>query len=58
MASWVLRDQPEWNEARIRAAMDGDQTIRVALPNPIPVLIVYGTAVVMEDGEVRFFDDL
>ncbi len=58
LASWVLRDQPEWNEARIRAAMAGDQTIRVAIPKPIPVLIVYGTAVVMEDGEVRFFDDV
>ena len=58
LASWVLRDQPEWNEARIRAAMTGDQTIRVAIAKPIPVLIVYGTAVVMEDGEVRFFDDV
>ena len=38
--------------------MKGDQTIRVTVANPIPVLIVYGTAVVMEDGEVRFFDDI
>ena len=58
LASWVLRDQPEWNEERIRAAMAGDQTIQVEVANPIPVLIVYGTAVVMEDGEVRFFDDI
>ena len=58
LASWVLRDKPEWNEARIRAAMAGDQTIRVEVDNPIPVLIVYGTGVVMEDGEVRFFDDI
>ena len=38
--------------------MDGDQTIRVTVAHPIPVLIVYGTAVVMEDGEVRFFNDI
>jgi len=58
LALWVLRDKPEWNEERIRAAMAGDETIRVEVANPIPVLIVYGTAVVMEDGEVRFFSDI
>jgi L,D-transpeptidase YcbB len=58
LALWVLRDNPEWNEERIRAAMAGDQTVRVEVANPIPVLIVYGTAVVMEDGEVRFFSDI
>jgi len=30
----------------------------VNLARPIPVLVLYGTAVVMEDGEVRFFDDI
>jgi murein L,D-transpeptidase YcbB/YkuD len=58
LALWVLRDNPEWNEERIRAAMAGDQTVRVEVANPIPVLIVYGTAIVMEDGEVRFFSDI
>jgi murein L,D-transpeptidase YcbB/YkuD len=38
--------------------MYGENTVRVALTKPIPVLIVYGTAVVMEDGEVRFFEDI
>jgi murein L,D-transpeptidase YcbB/YkuD len=38
--------------------MSGDETTRVMLDKPIPVLIVYGTAVVMEDGEVRFFEDI
>jgi len=28
------------------------------LPNPIPVLVLYGTALVEENGEVRFFDDV
>ena len=45
-------------EPRIREAMDGDKTIRVNLATPIPVLIFYGTAAVMEDGEVRFFQDI
>jgi murein L,D-transpeptidase YcbB/YkuD len=38
--------------------MIGETTVRVTLLKPIPVLIVYGTAVVMEDGEVRFFEDI
>ncbi len=42
----------------IRNAMNGDETIRVDLRDPIPVLILYGTAVVQEDGEVQFFDDI
>lgn len=58
LASWILRDQPEWTAENIRSAMYGEKTIRVALSKPIPVLIVYGTAVVMEDGDVRFFEDI
>jgi L,D-transpeptidase YcbB len=58
LAEWVLREDPSWTKDRVRAAMDGDETVRVALKTPIPVLILYSTAVVMEDGEVRFFDDI
>ena len=58
LAQWILRDQPSWTEESIRAAMDGDKTLQVKLDRPIPVLILYSTAVVAEDGEVRFFDDI
>jgi len=58
LAQWILRDRPEWAAEGIRNAMYGETTVRVALLKPIPVLIVYGTAIVMEDGEVRFFDDI
>lgn len=58
LAKWVLKDQPTWSEARIRAAMNGEETFQVKLERPIPVLILYSTAVVMENGEVRFFDDI
>jgi len=34
--------------------MNGAKTIQVNLDSPIPVLIVYGTAVAPERGEVRF----
>jgi L,D-transpeptidase YcbB len=58
LAAWLLRDIPEWTADRIRATMLGEKTLRVDLEKPVPVLIVYGTAVVMEDGEVRFFQDI
>jgi murein L,D-transpeptidase YcbB/YkuD len=58
LAAWVLRDQPGWTIDRIRAAMNGDQTVQVNLEKPIPVLILYSTAVVEPDGQVHFFDDI
>jgi murein L,D-transpeptidase YcbB/YkuD len=58
LAEWVLRDNPGWDEERIRAAMDGADAQEVKLAHPIPVLIVYGTAIVRSDGLVRFYDDL
>jgi murein L,D-transpeptidase YcbB/YkuD len=38
--------------------MNGDTTLQVNLDKPVPVLILYSTAVVQPDGEVRFFDDI
>jgi murein L,D-transpeptidase YcbB/YkuD len=58
LAAWVLRDKPGWTVDKIRAAMNGDQTVQVNLDKPIPVLILYSTAVVEPDGEVRFFEDI
>ena len=58
LARWVLRDRPEWTLENVRSAMAGETTIRVDLLKPIPVLIVYGTAVAMEDGELHFFEDI
>jgi murein L,D-transpeptidase YcbB/YkuD len=58
LAAWVLRDNPGWNMDRVRAAMDGSPNQQVNLAHPIPVLIVYGTVVVTEDGVVHFYDDI
>jgi murein L,D-transpeptidase YcbB/YkuD len=38
--------------------MSGTATQQVNLTHPIPVLIVYLTAIVLEDGLVNFFDDI
>lgn len=58
LAAWVLRDNPGWNPERIHDAMSGSTTQRIDLAHPIPVLLVYLTAVVLEDGLVHFFDDI
>jgi L,D-transpeptidase YcbB len=58
LAAWVLRDDPDWNAQKIATAMNDDKTVRVILHKPIPVLIIYSTAEVEPDGEVRFFDDI
>lgn len=58
LAEWVMREMPEWDAERIEESMNGDRTFEVKLPHPIPVLILYGTAVVMEDGQVHFLPDI
>jgi murein L,D-transpeptidase YcbB/YkuD len=58
LANWVLRDEPGWSKERIADAMKSDKTLQVNLKEPIPVLLVYGTAVVVDDGEVHFYPDI
>jgi murein L,D-transpeptidase YcbB/YkuD len=59
LAAWVLRGKPGWTMDKIQAAMNsGPDNVQVNLDKPIPVLILYSTAVVEPDGEVRFFDDI
>ena len=58
LAAWVLRDNPGWKPERIHQAMIGSTTQRIDLAHPVPVLLVYLTAVVLEDGLVHFFDDI
>ncbi len=55
----MLRDAPdEWSAAKISAALNGAATLRVNLPQPINVLILYGTALATEAGPTLFFDDI
>jgi murein L,D-transpeptidase YcbB/YkuD len=59
LAAWLLQDQPKWTLDAVRAAMQsGPDNQQVNLTRPVPVVIIYLTAVVEEDGEVYFFDDI
>jgi murein L,D-transpeptidase YcbB/YkuD len=58
LAEWVLRNNPGWTRAKIDAAFKSEKEQQVNLTNEIPVLIVYGTAVVPEKGTPEFFQDI
>jgi murein L,D-transpeptidase YcbB/YkuD len=55
---WVLRENPGWDKIRVREAMNGTPNRQVNLSHPFPVLILYGTVVVTDDGIVHFYDDI
>jgi murein L,D-transpeptidase YcbB/YkuD len=58
LARFALQDEPAWPPERIQAMLESDQTLRVKLARPIRVYMVYGTALALENGEVRFYDDV
>ena len=59
LTTWVLRNNPGWDKAHVAAAMqNGHDNYEVKLSQPIPVLILYATAVVDDDDQVHFFDDI
>ena len=58
LAAWVLEREDDWPLPRLRAVMAGDTTTRVYLAQPIPVHILYFTAVSDRRGAVRFIHDV
>ncbi len=58
MAKYVLGSQPVWTDSAITEAMNKGVERYVRVPKPIPVLIVYQTAVVEPSGAMRFYNDV
>ena len=59
LAEFVLDKQPGWDRQRIEEAMKrGTDNHYVDLQTPVPVYVVYATAVVEPNGQVDFFDDI
>jgi len=58
LASYVLRDRPEWTAEHISTAMNAGVEKYVQLDNTIPVHIVYFTAWVDEGGGLHFLPDI
>ncbi|HTZ58874.1 MAG TPA: L,D-transpeptidase family protein [Acidobacteriaceae bacterium] len=59
LAAWLLRDLPNWDLEHVDYAMHkGPDNVRVNLPSPVPVFIVYDTVAVADNGDVQFFPDI
>ncbi|HUF23181.1 MAG TPA: L,D-transpeptidase family protein [Vicinamibacterales bacterium] len=59
LARYLLRDEKQWTEERIDAAMHAGREQHVKLPKPIPVYLLYMTARASHaDGAVHFREDV
>jgi murein L,D-transpeptidase YcbB/YkuD len=60
LAVWVLQDQEgDWDTEKVQAAMDtGPDNKTISLKTPLPIVIFYLTAIVAEDGQTHFYDDI
>ena len=58
LASYLLKDQPEWSTAAIKDAMNSGTEQFVKLKKAIPVFITYYTAWVDASGKLNFRDDI
>ena len=58
LAQYVLRDMNEWNERKIREAMQSGDEKYVNLKTPLPVYLVYFTAWVDDNGVTQFRKDI
>jgi L,D-transpeptidase YcbB len=59
LAAWVLQNNPGWTMEKVQQGMQsGKDNVTVTLAKPVPVFIVYGTALTYENGEIHFTDDI
>lgn len=58
LVSYLMKDNPEWDDVRTQEVLDSGDNKYIKVPNPIPIFITYITAWVDEDGRVNFRDDI
>jgi len=58
LAVAMLKDYPEWTQAKIDTAMAGKVENSFKLSKKVPIFITYFTSLVNEKGEVGFFQDV
>jgi len=58
LAKFVLQNEPEWDEARITAAMEAGESTILNLRETVRVVIAYKTVRVHDGGQVYFFADV
>ncbi|MFW8565328.1 L,D-transpeptidase family protein [Orrella sp. 11846] len=58
LAQFVLQNDVEWDEARIRRAMNTGRSVTLKLKEPVPVVIAYSTVMIGTDGQIAFYPDI
>lgn len=58
LADYLMQDDPKWSGGQLRAAIDAGEQRDVKLPQPVPVYLLYFTAMPGPDGNVAFFEDI
>jgi murein L,D-transpeptidase YcbB/YkuD len=58
LAQMLLNDQIDWSPEKIQELIDAEQTRRVNLTRNMPVILVYCTVAVDENGKVIFKEDV
>lgn len=58
LASFLLKDEAEWDEASITTAMNRGVERTVTLKKEVPVFITYFTAFVDREGKINFRNDI
>ncbi|MFM9863965.1 MAG: murein L,D-transpeptidase [Micropepsaceae bacterium] len=58
LATLLLEGTERWDRNRIEDAIEAGATRRIAVAEPMPVVITYRTAFVAEDGTVNFRSDV
>jgi len=58
LAAWLLRDTPDWDRAKIDAAIAAGASQTVTLSRKVPVAWIYLTGWMTDDHVVHFRDDI
>ena len=58
MAEFILRGDPEWDRNQITAAIAKGERKKVALPQPIPIQVVYLSVCADQNGNVQFRNNI
>ncbi len=58
LAEYLLKDNPAWNSSRVKEVLEKGAELRVNIPDPIRVHILYLTAWAADDGTVYFRNDV
>jgi murein L,D-transpeptidase YcbB/YkuD len=58
LAKLLLKDDPDWSEDRLDAAIATGATQHVHLASPMPVFVVYWSAFIDDQGQIHFRPDV